>query len=389
MYPAPSRSRPLVGVAAALLLVCSLACPALLPGAETPPLTWKQCLNQPAAWYGGPEALRVADNVLEFQRDSGGWPKNLDLAAPLSAEARERLRGQRSRTDSTIDNGSTTRPMIFLARVIRAHGTPRCQGAFLRGLDYLLAAQYPNGGWPQFYPSPKGYAAHITFNDDAMVNVMRLLRDVAQRKPDFAFVDEPRRLRAEQAVARAVNCVLDCQVVVRGHRTVWCAQHDERTLAPASARSYEKASLSGSESVGLVRFLMELENPDPRIVAAVEAAVAWFQAAKLTGIRQVERKDPALPGGRDRVIVPDAGAPPLWARFHDIETNRPLFCGRDGVIKYSLAEIEHERRVGYSWYTGEPARLVSEDYPRWRRRQVQPPGVSADNRGMDALPKRQ
>ena len=51
-----------------------------------------------------------------------------------------------------------------------------------------LAAQYPNGGWPQSYPPGKGYARHITFNDNTMVNLLELVRDVA-RSDAFRFVD--------------------------------------------------------------------------------------------------------------------------------------------------------------------------------------------------------
>lgn len=104
------------------------------------------------------------------------------------------------------------------------------------------------------------------------------------------------------------------------------------------------------------------------MVEAVEAATAWFEAAKLTGIRQVNRPDASLPGGYDKVIVPDPTAPPLWARFYEIGTNRPIFCGRDGVIKYRLADIEHERRTGYAWYTTAPATLLAKEYPVWKAR---------------------
>src|SRR6185295_11796166 len=131
--------------------------------------------------------------------------------------------------------------------------------------------------------------------------------------------------------------------VVNGNRTVWCAQHDEKTLAPAPARSYEKISLSGSESAGIVRFLMGVEKPDARVNESIESAMKWFETSKLTGIRQVQNPDPSLPKGYDKVIVADPNATPLWARFYEIGSNRPIFCGRDGVIKYSLAEIEYER----------------------------------------------
>jgi len=42
----------------------------------------------------------------------------------------------------------------------------------------------------------------------------------------------------------------------------------------------------------------------------------------------------------------------------------PLFCNRDGIIVYSLAEVARERRTGYGWYTDEP-REVLKKYPKW------------------------
>ena len=44
-------------------------------------MTWAQCLQQPRAWYKTEDAIRIADNVLLYQRESGGWPKNIDMAA--------------------------------------------------------------------------------------------------------------------------------------------------------------------------------------------------------------------------------------------------------------------------------------------------------------------
>lgn len=353
-----------------LLRLLPVLCTAVVPAfaSQAAEVTWKQCLGQKPAWYATPEAMSIADNLLLYQRASGGWPKNLDMAEPLDATDRTRLEGERTRTDSTIDNGATTTQMRFLARVAGATQEVRFQDAFLKGFDFLLAAQFPNGGWPQSFPKPRGYPAHVTFNDNAMVNVLDLLRDIAGRRPGYDLVGDSARRRAEQAVAKGVDCILRCQVIVRDRRTVWCAQHDEQTLAPAPARSYEKASLSGGESVGIVRSLMSVDQPGPQVREAIEAAVVWFREAKLTGIRQVEKPDPSLPGGRDKVVVSDAHAPPLWARFYEIGTNRPIFSGRDGVIKFSLAEIEHERRTGYAWYTDAPAKLLEEDYPKWRER---------------------
>jgi PelA/Pel-15E family pectate lyase len=88
----------------------------------------------------------------------------------------------------------------------------------------------------------------------------------------------------------------------------------------------------------------------------------------LSGIRWVERRDPKQPGGFERTVVKDDAAPPIWARFYEIGTNRPVFEGRDNVVRYSVMEIEPERRNGYGWYTDAPSKLVEKDYPKWQKR---------------------
>jgi PelA/Pel-15E family pectate lyase len=138
-------------------------------------------------------------------------------------------------------------------------------------------------------------------------------------------------------------------------------------LRPRPGRRYELESLSGAESVGVVRLLMSLDAPSPDVVQAVEAAVAWFEAAKLTGIRQEERPDPKSPKGHDKIVVKDPTAPPIWARFYEIGTNRPIFCDRDGIAKHNLADIGYERRNGYAWLGYWPKRLLDVEYPAWQQ----------------------
>jgi PelA/Pel-15E family pectate lyase len=327
---------------------------------------WNDVLKQPSVWYATTEARAVADSVLLYQTESGGWPKNHDMTMPPDAAFLAETKFDHRAP--TIDNNATHTQLRFLARVLTATGNPRYRAAVEHGLEYLLAAQYPNGGWPQYYPLIEGYYTHITFNDDAMVGVLEVLRDVGEAREPFAWVDAARRARAAEAVRRGLDCILRCQIVVNGEKTVWCAQHDEVTLAPAPARKYELVSLSGYESVGVVRFLMGVENPSPEIVDAVQAAVKWFGKSKLTGIRIDQPGAPDLPHGHDRVVVADPKAPPLWARFYEIGSNRPFFSGRDSVIRYSLAEIEAERRAGYRWYVNEPEKLLERDFPAWRTR---------------------
>jgi pectate lyase len=188
---------------------------------------------------------------------------------------------------------------------------------------------------------------------------MNLLRDVADSH-DFAFLDSDRRKAARKSFDRGIQCILKCQIIVNGKPTVWCAQHDELDYSPRPARTYELVSLSGSESSGILELLMSLDHPSPEVIRAIKAGAEWYESSKITGIRVVWT-------GGDRVVREDPNAPVLWARFYEIESNRPMFSGRDGIKKYSLAEIEQERRRGYAWY-GSWGDSVAENYAKWKEK---------------------
>lgn len=319
-------------------------------------------LRQDAAWYASPAARAIADSVVQYQSSAGGWPKGIDLSVPPRTGADIPAKSNAN----TLDNNGTTLPMQFLARVAHATGEEKYRCSFLRGVDYLLAAQYPNGGWPQFFPLRKGYYSRITFNDGAMIRAVTVLRDAAAGRPPYDFVDTERRAKAAAAVDRGIDLILRAQVRQNGKPTAWSAQHDETTLEPAWGRSFEPPSLSGSESVGIVRFLMQIKDPSPEVIAAVEAAVEWFRSVAIQGVRLEEFT--AADGRRDNRLIADPAAPSLWARFYELDTNRPIFVGRDSVIRYDFNEIERERRVGYTYYGTWPATLLSTQYPRWRAR---------------------
>ena len=337
-----------------ILLTCLLLSPlALARGA-------RDYLNKPEEWFGSEEGRRITDNILSYQSEQGSWPKNIDTTSTPYT-------GDRAKLSGTFDNDATTDELRFLAHAYRSTNDAKDREAFLKGFDHILKAQYPTGGWPQFYPPDRQYHRYITFNDDAMVRLMQFLRET--RSSDlYDFVGDDRRTKARASFDRGIDCILKCQIKVNGKLTAWCAQHDENDYSPRPGRSYELVSLSGSESVGIVRLLMSLEHPSPQVIAAVDGAVAWLESAKLTGIRQEQVKDANLPNGYNKVVVKDPMAPPMWARFYEIGTNQPIFCDRDGVPKKNLADIGYERRNGYSWLNYWPRDLLAKEYPAWKER---------------------
>ena len=326
--------------------------------------------NADDAFMGTAEAARVGDNLLFYQHETGGWPKNMRLQDPLTDNVRKKVdEMKKGKRYATIDNKGTTTEIIYLSRLYNATKDERYLDAVLRGFDYLFKAQYANGGWPQFFPLSKGYYTHITYNDDAMVNVLKVMRDAAKGKAPFTFLPDSVKAKAQASLDKGVDCILKTQVVQDGRKTVWCAQYDENTLQPADARAFELASLSGQESDDIVLFLMSLSKPSMEIRRCIEDAVAWFKKSKITGIRLEKYTNDE--GKKDTRVVPcaqdDAPCDPLWARFYTLDDNRPFFCDRDGVKRYSLDEIGYERRNGYSWYNNDGMDVLKR-YETWRQK---------------------
>jgi pectinesterase len=317
-------------------------------------------------WFASNEAKAIAENVLLYQRNIGGWPKNIQMQKPLTASEKQKLTALKSDpNESTTDNGATCQELLFLSKIYAQIPDERYKNAFLSGLNYLLEAQYENGGWPQFYPIQKGYYSHITYNDDSMVNILNVLNQIIDKTAYYSITPPDATIeKAQIAFDKGINCILKTQYKQNGVLTAWCAQHDEITLLPAKARAYELPSLSGKESAKIVLLLMSIKNPSPEVITAVNSAVAWLEKSKLTGIK-IENKI-GENGKQDRVVVQDANAEPLWARFMELENNTPFFCDRDGVKKATLAEIGYERRNGYAWYTNEPKEVL-DNYLNWKK----------------------
>lgn len=332
---------------------------------ELKDLQWKTVSNgMPKEWYGSEESKAVAESVLLYQRNTGGWPKSPPMHAPLTDEIIKKLnREKNNATGSTFDNSITTSQMIFLARMYNNLPDPRFKDAFLKALDYIFRAQYPNGGWPQYYPLRKDYSRYITYNDNAMFKIMDLLNDIIKLDPLYNFATSDITVnRAKEAFNKGIQCYLKTQVIIDGKSTIWCAQHDEITLAPTGARSYELPSLSGGESEKIIQQLMEIPNPSPSVIQAVKSAVKWLESHKIVGLR-VENFINSY-GEGDRCAVKDEKAPNLWGRFYDLQTQEVFMCDFDGKKIKSMNDLGWDRRHGYNWYSPGPQKVLDK-YPEW------------------------
>lgn len=325
--------------------------------------------NQPR--YEETDYTKIADNIIYFQRDNGGWPKNYDMRAILTPEQIKEIVNSKV-LHTTFDNGTTYNHIYYLAQVYTLTKIEKYKTACLKGIDFIIEAQYPNGGWPQYYPLAKGYSRHITFNDGMYMGIMNLLDKIINNNPNFTFVDAATKSKVTTAYQKGIDCILKTQISDHGKLYAWCQQHDEGTLLPAWARKFEPPSVSNAESVDVVLFLMTIENPSEQVIRAVQGAVKWFQDSKIYNTRIETFKAPEFDSKfkkvtDDRRVVTDSTAPPIWTRYYELGTWKPLFCDRDSVYLYSLAEVSRERRSGYSWYTYNPEKALKK-YPEWQKK---------------------
>ena len=277
-------------------------------------------------WWKSEEAVRIGDNLISWQVPHGGWWEDIAMAVlPFMPERMTRSRSTGPSGDrATFDDHGTIDPMRYLAKLYEATQEPRFREAFERGLEFVLAAQYDSGGWPQSYPEPSGYSRYVTFNDNAMVNILSFIQEIISGEAPYGFVSEQWRQRLDAAFKKGIDFILKSQIEVDGRLTAWAQQYDPFSYEPRSARAFEPVAITGNESVGIVEFLLSLPDPTPEIKRAILSALEWFEGSR-------------LPDGR-------------WARFYEIGTNRPIFAGRDGIVRYDVSEIELERQLNYAWF---------------------------------------
>ena len=288
--------------------------------------TWAQICSgkMETEWYGSAEAISVADTLLGVQKTNGGWMKNDQYHKLTSDELADRkeLKGTNGRSaHSCFDNYSTTQEMRFLAKVYNQTKQQRFLDAFKKALELIFTAgNGMNGGWGQYWPLSEdtySYQNYITFNDDLMTNMLRILQEIYEEKGDFkGLVDADTRTRCKEQWDKALQCVLNCQIDDNGVKAGWCAQHDPVDFLPTEGRPHELPSVSGSESATLLSYLMTISNPSEELQQCIIAAVEWFKTHKYKENAAMENYTNSK-GEADRHIIDQKGSN-LWGRFIQI-----------------------------------------------------------------------
>jgi len=319
--------------------------------------------------YPPTEFEKIADNILLYQKVNGGWPKNYDMQAILTSEQETAVIQSKSILNTCFDNSATFSHLNYLAKAFSFSKKEKYKIAFIEGIKFILSAQYSCGGWPQFYPDTSGYRKYITFNDGAMIGVMKVLQRIVNRDDEYNILDKELFENVFISFEKGIGCILNSQIKESDTLLAWCQQHDNITFKPKEARSYEPAAICNGESSDIVEFLMSLKKPSERIIKSIQCAVSWFKSSKIFGIKVETISAPYSEyqyrnSDQDKIVVEDTNAKPIWARYYSLETHIPIFCNRDGNIVNSFSEVERERRIGYAWYVYDP-QVVLDNYPKW------------------------
>lgn len=333
-------------------------------------------LDKPAEWYASAEGRKVADNIVSFQTPAGGWGKNQPHDTEPRVRGQHFVAGNTLQTKptgdfdaptipnwsyvGTIDNDATITETRFLALAFNATKDVRYRDASIKGLNYLLNAQFPTGGWPQVWPLMGGYHDGMTLNDNAMISVSDLMGDAGRGEEGFGFLPADLRQRLLAAEQKAIAVFLKAQVMVDGKRTMWAQQYDALTLIPSSARNYEMPSLSSSESASLLVYLMKQPKPSAEMKAAIAAGIETLEKTKIEG-KAFEH----TPDRLDRRLIDKPGAAPIWARYYDLKTLKPVFGNRTKTLHDTIDDVEPERRRGYAWFGTGPQNALNK-FNNWK-----------------------
>ena len=285
-----------------------------------------------------PAALNA---VLSYQTVLGGWSKRTDMQ---QVRKLGQLPGSETAYIPTFDNGATSTQIRWLAAYYpqaSAMEQAKIRSALMQAVQFVLRAQYPNGGFPQSYPLRGSYHDAVTLNDNVMMDLLNLQWDIANHS-DYQWLDADLRSAARAGFAKGVDWLVQAQVQVDGQRTVWAAQHHPLSGEPVAARKFEQISLVSSESAEVLQLLLDKAPDSVGVLPALCSGIAWLQ--------QHQIRDKAWQRhGTGSALVEKKGAQ-LWARFYSLPQQQPVFFDRDGQVYSDVNQLSLERQQGYGWY---------------------------------------
>nr|ABX10635.1 secreted pectate lyase family protein [uncultured planctomycete 3FN] len=297
-------------------------------------------------------ARRTAGALIAGQLRSGGWDYRIVFEPKARARYAYRVDpvGKKSvRNTTTLDDNVTQAALRFLMQIDRElkFQDKAVHEAARFGLESLLKAQYPNGGWPQRYskfPNPsdypvrkasypdswsrtyakRDYKGDYTFNDNSIADVISIM---------FLAADVYKDERYAAAAKKAGDFIILAQMPEP--QPAWAQQYNSQ-MQPAWARKFEPPSITGGESQGILRTLLVLyrKTGNKKYLEPIPRALAYLKKSELPGNK--------LP------------------RFLELETNRPLYFTKDYQLTYSSDDMP----THYGFIVGSSVKSIEAAYLR-------------------------
>lgn len=392
-------------------------------------------------------ALAIVDP--RYQNEDGGWPKTntgYNLTDPKFAELVPD-------GPSSIDNNATFLQIIYLSRLIHTYNElsdqfqdipdiedkmATIEKGFWKGIKYVLNSQTEDGGWRQYWPYSVGYFKQVTYNDNAMVQMMNILLDIVEpdvseneickfmahdldwarerllNDPDSDLLKQGDMTitfeQIEEAWNKALSYTLEHQIRVdyKGEEilTGWSLQYDPETGLPSGGRAFEIPSIGTTESQVIIELLQRIPAPSAEVCEAINGFNSWVDLLGVTGKRDVEVKDRTRELDKDRRFIDDPDSPyTMYGRLYGLDTTGdyyrenygmteeleeegfyPVFAGRDTIahLDHNLTPVE--RRSGYGFLKADFGKYTDSDYAEWEKWLKANGWSTTGNDGLKASP---
>ena len=245
------------------------------------------------------------------QRKEGGWDHRCNVSHFVQASKPVKKSGH-----CTFDDNISQGALTFLMKLDEVVDESWLTESIDLALAHLMESQFDNGAWPQWYPLRGGYHDYYTFNDNTINDCLRVM------------LLAHKHYGREDCLASAKLCgdfFIASQIAAP--QSGWAQQYSH-DMKPAWARSFEPIGVCSAVTARNIRWLINLylATNEEKYLEPITKAIAWL----------------------DRSTIGDN----TWARFYELETNRPIYGDRDSKVHYDINEISEERRKGYGWQGG-------------------------------------
>lgn len=296
------------------------------------------------------EAALAAGKALVYgQLESGGWRNSIDFD-PSGPRIDQYRNGKgKGKNFSTLDDDISQAALRFLMRLDAATDFAEAEihGAVEYALPRLLAAQFPNGAFPQGWTEPvqarpvvkatlpendwrtegriKEYWNEYTLNDGLAGTVADTLIVAHQVYEEAVYLEALKKLGAFLVLAQLPE-----------PQAGWAQQYNG-AMQPIWARAFEPPAVSGRESEDAMLALLKIAAASGDNALAVPV---------VAGVKYLERS--LLPDGQ-------------LARYYELGTNKPLYMQRAGK-GYELTHDDSALPDHYGWKNAAQLGLLKDAY---------------------------